>query len=68
MEPIKIGSQMLNGYDMHDESSVCWGGDIFIINIVPTAVNRPYRAYKYLIGTDIDRLKHLINRNMNKCI
>lgn len=68
MEPIKIGSQMLNGYDMYDESSVCWGGGIFIINIVPTAVNRTYRAYKYLIGTDIDRLKHLINRNMNKCI
>lgn len=65
MEPIKIGSRMLNDYDMHDELFICCGDGIFIINIVPTSIKRSYRAYKYLIGTDIDRLKHLINRNIH---
>lgn len=65
MEPIKVGSQMLNGIDMYDELFIgCWDG-IFIINIVPTAVNRTYRAYKYLIGTDVDNIKHTISRNIH---
>lgn len=65
MEPIKIGSNILNGDDIYDERSIDRGSGVFLISLVPTVVNRTYRAYKYLIGTDIDRLKHLINWNIH---